>query len=210
MVYYYGKRNSANMNKVAHETSSGTFVANSSVVQSTVPELPFGGVGESGYGRCHGIQGFQQFSNMKSYFVKPALNCKPFTAMYPPHTPAEQAQAVKYIHHMRTTQARCCKCFWFWIVLLALCILAIIFRQDISDLFTKEFQSASSSDEINKSSTSTSLIALPSTNLMHDDTQANYQQLLANSEIIMKQWQKQLDQNQQQLQMLLEAKEKLE
>ena len=48
VVYYYGKKNNPNHKKVAMETSSGTFVVNSSVIQSTVPELPFGGVGESG------------------------------------------------------------------------------------------------------------------------------------------------------------------
>jgi coniferyl-aldehyde dehydrogenase len=28
-------------------------------------DMPFGGVGMSGYGRYHGIEGFKQFSNTK-------------------------------------------------------------------------------------------------------------------------------------------------
>ena len=32
VVYYYGKKNSDNMKRVAHETSSGTFVVNSAVI----------------------------------------------------------------------------------------------------------------------------------------------------------------------------------
>ena len=53
-------------------------------------DLPFGGVGNSGYGRYHGIAGFNQFSNMKSVLKKPALDVFPFNLIYPPYTKDKQ------------------------------------------------------------------------------------------------------------------------
>jgi len=50
------------------------------------PNLPFGGVGYSGYGRYHGYEGFKAFSNQKSVFSKPSLNFYPYTKIYPPFT----------------------------------------------------------------------------------------------------------------------------
>ena len=49
-------------------------------------DLPFGGVGNSGYGRYHGISGFKTFSNMKSVLVKPPLDVFPFNMVFPPYT----------------------------------------------------------------------------------------------------------------------------
>lgn len=41
--------------------------------------LPFGGVGMSGYGKYHGIAGFKALSNSKALLIKPAFNFYPFT-----------------------------------------------------------------------------------------------------------------------------------
>ena len=35
-----------------------------------IPNLPFGGVGESGMGKFHGEEGFKNFSNQKSTTYK--------------------------------------------------------------------------------------------------------------------------------------------
>ena len=141
---------------------------------------------------------------MKSYFVKPSLNYMPFTAMFPPHTPEEQAQAVKYMKSGRTTQARCCKCFWFWTVFLVVGILAIIFRQNIGDLFNKELDNAKTPAIDKSSKSATSLLDLSDT-LNH--SHSNYDHLLANTEIMLEKWQKQINQNQEQMQTLYELKQ---
>jgi aldehyde dehydrogenase (NAD+) len=47
-------------------TSSGGVCLNDVVMQVSVPELPFGGVGNSGMGRYHGEAGFQTFSHLRS------------------------------------------------------------------------------------------------------------------------------------------------
>ncbi len=49
-------------------------------------DMPFGGVGMSGYGRYHGIEGFRQFSNSKGVMHKPELNVFPFSVAFPPFT----------------------------------------------------------------------------------------------------------------------------
>jgi aldehyde dehydrogenase (NAD+) len=51
---------------------------NSVIAFVSIPELPFGGVGESGYGRIHGAEGLREFSRTKSISTKvanpPGLN----------------------------------------------------------------------------------------------------------------------------------------
>ncbi len=49
-----------------NETSSGSFCINDVLVQFFSHHLPFGGVGESGMGRCHGKAGFDTFSHTRS------------------------------------------------------------------------------------------------------------------------------------------------
>lgn len=72
------------------QTSSGAFVVNDSVVQLLNCHLPFGGVGESGYGRYHGESGFLSFSNMKSICNTKAFNGYPLSTRFFPFDPAKQ------------------------------------------------------------------------------------------------------------------------
>jgi aldehyde dehydrogenase (NAD+) len=51
--------------KVLQETSSGAVCINDCVIQFAQPELPFGGVNNSGMGKSHGQAGFMAFSNEK-------------------------------------------------------------------------------------------------------------------------------------------------
>ena len=54
------------------------------------PDLPFGGVGEAGYGRLHGRDGFNNCTNPKSVLRKGVLKFYPFNVMFPPYTPDKQ------------------------------------------------------------------------------------------------------------------------
>lgn len=71
MTYFLGDEDNANCKRLREETSSGTFVTNECFFQVTNKHLPFGGVGESGMGRYHGVAGMESFSNMKSYMIRP-------------------------------------------------------------------------------------------------------------------------------------------
>ncbi|VEU76927.1 aldehyde dehydrogenase family protein [Mycoplasmopsis columbina] len=66
---YLFSKNKKIQKLVAKNTSSGSFVVNDILSQLTNHHLPFGGVGNSGYGRYHGFESFKTFSNPKSIFV---------------------------------------------------------------------------------------------------------------------------------------------
>lgn len=66
-------------------TSSGGVCVNQTLMHLLPPELPFGGVGDSGMGAYHGKAGFDVFSHHKSVLRKPT---KPDLKMlYPPYKP---------------------------------------------------------------------------------------------------------------------------
>ncbi|KFV69449.1 Fatty aldehyde dehydrogenase, partial [Dryobates pubescens] len=56
--------------KVMLETSSGGVTVNDVLIQYGVLSLPFGGVGNSGMGACHGKHSFETFSHRRSCLVK--------------------------------------------------------------------------------------------------------------------------------------------
>ena len=59
-VYYFGHNSSSNpsLRRLKEETSSGAFLVNDIAIHFLNADTPFGGVGGSGYGRCHGKEGF--------------------------------------------------------------------------------------------------------------------------------------------------------
>ncbi|TML79576.1 MAG: aldehyde dehydrogenase family protein [Actinobacteria bacterium] len=81
-LYVFSKDKSA-ANKVLRRTSSGSACVNTAIIQLAVPELPFGGVGESGMGAYHGKRGFDTFSHLKSVLDKPTKPDPPL--LYPPY-----------------------------------------------------------------------------------------------------------------------------
>lgn len=56
-VYYYGQPDSIVRQRIEENTTSGSFVVNDSIVQFAIATLPFGGIGDSGYGVTHGEHG---------------------------------------------------------------------------------------------------------------------------------------------------------
>jgi aldehyde dehydrogenase (NAD+) len=64
--------------RLAAALRCGMVSINSVIAFVSIPALPFGGVGESGYGRIHGAEGLREFSRTKSISTKvadpPGLN----------------------------------------------------------------------------------------------------------------------------------------
>lgn len=94
-IYIYST-NPKNIQLFRSQTSSGAFVVNDSVVQLLNCHLPFGGVGESGYGRYHGESGFLAFSNLKSICNTNPFNGYPLSTRFYPFTPAKQ-RAINFL-----------------------------------------------------------------------------------------------------------------
>ena len=70
--------------RIADEVPAGGVVFNHIAMHVLVPQLPFGGVGESGMGAYHGEWGFWTFSHRKSVLSKAVKPDPRF--LYPPYT----------------------------------------------------------------------------------------------------------------------------
>ncbi len=81
-LYVFG--GDAATTKVVERTSAGGVCINHAVLHVAVPDLPFGGVGESGMGAYHGQAGFDRFSHLKSVLAKPTRPDPP--VLYPPYS----------------------------------------------------------------------------------------------------------------------------
>jgi acyl-CoA reductase-like NAD-dependent aldehyde dehydrogenase len=83
LALYCFSRRRAFIREVLRRTASGSVGINAVMRQAAQPELPFGGVGESGFGRYHGQDGFLLFSNQRSVTYEGTYTS--FTAFYPPY-----------------------------------------------------------------------------------------------------------------------------
>jgi len=74
-LYYFGE-DDKEWQKVLTKTSSGGVVRNDVIAHFMQHELPFGGVGNSGTGRYHGIEGFRRFSNPRGVYEQSNIAAK--------------------------------------------------------------------------------------------------------------------------------------
>jgi coniferyl-aldehyde dehydrogenase len=89
LALYVFAKDEAVAEDVLRRTTSGGACVNSAAVHGALPSLPFGGVGQSGSGRHHGIEGFREFSNLRGVFVRGEGDM--IEAFAPPYGPAAQA-----------------------------------------------------------------------------------------------------------------------
>ncbi|KAF3699539.1 Aldehyde dehydrogenase family 3 member B1 [Channa argus] len=71
---------------VLENTSSGGFCSNDGIVHMTLPGLPFGGVGASGWGNYHGRWGFETFSHQRACMLRGWALERLNGLRYPPYT----------------------------------------------------------------------------------------------------------------------------
>jgi coniferyl-aldehyde dehydrogenase len=82
---------------VLRRTTSGGACVNAAAVHGALPSLPFGGIGQSGSGRHHGIEGFREFSNLRGIFVRGEGDL--IEAFAPPYGPTAQAVVSAAFEH---------------------------------------------------------------------------------------------------------------
>lgn len=85
LALYIFSKTRKNIDKVLNETSSGGVCINEVLLHILNPNLPFGGVNNSGIGKSHGKWGFVDFSNEKS-ILKQHISFGAAKLLYPPYT----------------------------------------------------------------------------------------------------------------------------
>ncbi|WP_247235129.1 aldehyde dehydrogenase family protein [Telluribacter sp. SYSU D00476] len=83
LALYVHSRSDRNADYVLSSTSAGNALVNELLFQFGNPEIPFGGVNNSGIGKSNGYFGFQEFSNAKGV-MKRKFGTTRF--LYPPYT----------------------------------------------------------------------------------------------------------------------------
>ena len=89
LALYVFAKDEAVADDVLRRTTSGGACVNAAAVHGALPSLPFGGIGQSGSGRHHGIEGFREFSNLRGAFVRGEGDL--IEAFAPPYGQAAQA-----------------------------------------------------------------------------------------------------------------------
>ena len=72
-LYYFGD-DDADRRKVLDRTTSGNVTINGTIMHVAQNDLPFGGVGASGMGAYHGVEGFRTLSHAKGIFEQGRWN----------------------------------------------------------------------------------------------------------------------------------------
>ena len=92
-LYYFGD-DSGEREKVLTRTISGGVTVGDVVFHVSMEDLPFGGVGPSGMGSYHGIEGFREFSHARSVYTQPKIDVAKLGGFKPPYG-AATAKAIK-------------------------------------------------------------------------------------------------------------------
>ena len=83
LALYYFSDTRKNLNRILSETSSGGVAVNETITHLINPEMPFGGVGASGFGAYHGKKTFDTFTHEKPVMIK--SNRIDLPMRYPPN-----------------------------------------------------------------------------------------------------------------------------
>ncbi|XP_041672622.1 aldehyde dehydrogenase family 3 member B1 [Cheilinus undulatus] len=86
LALYVFSDESSIVNTVLEKTKSGGFCSNDGIVHMTLPTLPFGGIGSSGWGSYHGRWGFETFSHRRACMLRGWALERLNSLRYPPYT----------------------------------------------------------------------------------------------------------------------------
>jgi coniferyl-aldehyde dehydrogenase len=83
-LYYFGA-DAAEEKTVLSRTISGGVTVNDVLFHQAMEDLPFGGVGPSGMGSYHGLDGFRAFSHARAVYRQPGLDVAGLAGFKPPY-----------------------------------------------------------------------------------------------------------------------------
>lgn len=83
-LYYFGT-DKAEEDRLLNHTLSGGVTINSVVMHGGHDGVPFGGVGASGMGNYHGVDGFKTFSHARTVLRHPKLSIERLIGLIPPY-----------------------------------------------------------------------------------------------------------------------------
>lgn len=83
-LYYFGQ-DTAEQERVLNATTAGGVTVNDVVFHVAQENLPFGGVGPSGIGSYHGVDGFREFSHRKAVYTQIKKDLGPMQMLRPPY-----------------------------------------------------------------------------------------------------------------------------
>tara|TARA_R110002072_G_scaffold95168_2_gene209746 strand:- start:4 stop:606 length:603 start_codon:yes stop_codon:yes gene_type:complete len=88
-AYYFGD-DSDEQAAVETRTISGGMCINDVAMHVSQEDLPFGGVGSSGMGSYHGLEGFRTFSHAKSIYRQAKIDLAKLGGIVPPYSKATE------------------------------------------------------------------------------------------------------------------------
>jgi len=83
-LYWFGE-DAAEREQVLARTRSGGVTINDTIAHVAVDDLPFGGLGPSGMGAYHGVEGFRAFSHARAIYTQPRHDIARLIGLKPPH-----------------------------------------------------------------------------------------------------------------------------
>ncbi len=93
-LYYFGD-DASEQRRVLDHTISGGVTLNDVMAHSSCEDLPFGGIGNSGMGHYHGVDGFRTFSHARAIYTQSKLDLIKLAGLLPPYTDKAQQQLDK-------------------------------------------------------------------------------------------------------------------
>lgn len=91
-LYYFGD-DKAEQERVLTRTISGGVTTNDVIFHVSMEDLPFGGVGPSGIGSYHAIEGFREFSHARAVYQQPKIDIAKLGGFKPPYGKATEKAA---------------------------------------------------------------------------------------------------------------------
>lgn len=95
-LYYFGKEE-GERRRVLDRTISGGVTIDDVIFHVSMEDLPFGGVGPSGMGSYHGLDGFRTFSHAKAIYQQSKLDVAKIAGLKPPYGDATRKAVARQI-----------------------------------------------------------------------------------------------------------------